>query len=149
MTRCYNIVIDSLFPYVAGATIASNQYNINWASIMPDKPYKVTMSFSSASSVIVGDIIMGIQANLGGNDVYCNKQSYAGTCNYLGTARCMNIGNQSHYYDCSNVDNSPIYLQQRPNENMITVLLTNGINSTAYATPVPSNYVLILHFEEQ
>lgn len=150
MPRCYNVVFDSVLPYVAGTTHASDQYFVNWEALMPDKPYKVTMSFVSAVAVLTGTVVMGVMANLGGNDVYCaNTSGYAATSNYLGSTHSSDM-TALHYANCSPLDNPPIYINQRPNQNLITIQLTNGANNiTTFSTPNPANYVLVLNFEEQ
>jgi hypothetical protein len=147
MGRCFNVVLDSSLPYVAGATTASDSYFVNWDAIMPDKPYKVSFSFMSEIALVTGTVVMGIQVNLGGGDVYNCVSGNSRTLNYLGSAHSSDIA-ALHYMNAGFNDNPPIYLSQRPNNNVVTVSLTNGTSQTLFTTPNPSDYVLILHFEE-
>lgn len=147
MGRCYNVVFDSSEPYIGGATPASDTYFVNWDAIMPDKAYKVSFSFMSEVALLTGTVVMGIQMNLGGNDVYTCVSGNSRTINYLGNAHSSDMA-ALHYMNASVNDNPPIYLSQRPNNNVITVSLTNGATNTLFTTPDPSDYVLILHFEE-
>lgn len=149
MGRCYNIVFDSTVSYdSANTTNANRAYFINWDGLMPLGAYKVSFSFMSEVALLTGAVVMGIQANLGGNDVYAaGSNGSAGASMYLGSSHSSDIA-ALHYMNCSTRDNPPLYLSQRPNQNLITIQLTNGILLTPYASPAPADYVLILHFEE-
>jgi len=149
MGRCYNIVFDSTVSYDSGSTTNANRaYFINWDGLMPLGAYKVSFSFMSEVALLTGTVVMGIQANLGGNDVYAaGSNGNAATSMYLGSAHSSDMA-ALHYMNASVPDNLPLYLSQRPSQNLVTILLTNGILLTPYATPAPADYVLILHFEE-
>jgi hypothetical protein len=155
MGRCYNIVFDSTVSYNSAATTNANRsYFINWDALMPDKAYKVSFSFMSEVAALTGTVIMGIQANLGGNDVYAaGSNGSSGASMYLGTAHSADlfstaIVGTNAYMHAGLLDNPQLYLSQRPAQNLVSILLTNGLTLTPYATPAPADYALILHFEE-
>lgn len=148
MPRCYNIVLDSTVSHdSANTTIVNRQYFVNWDGLMPLGSYKVSFSFMSEAAVHFGAVIMGIQANLGGNDTYQAGTDFCTTSRYLGSARITAM-NADEYMSCNLTDNPPLYLAQRPNINHLTIWLTNGITFSPYTTPAPADYVLMLHFEE-
>lgn len=148
MGKCYNVVLDSTLAYSGGATLATLNYFVNWAAIMPNKPYKVTFSFVSAVALLTGTVVMGIKANLGTNMVFAPEDGATPSSLYLGTAHSSDMA-ALHYMNASFQDNPPLYINERPNQNLLTILLTNGATNLLYTTPNPAEYVLILNFEEQ
>lgn len=149
MGRCYNVVLDSNYAYIAGATNSSNQFYVNWDGIMPDKPYKVTFSLMTAIEAALDNNIMCLMINLGCNDTYVYKSNGTmTTSNFLGFLELKDTGT-THYYFADTATNAPVYIQNRPFVNQILVQFTNGIDETSiYSTPAIANYILTLHFEE-
>lgn len=150
MGKCYNVVLDSNYVYVAGAIAgnSSNQYWVNWDGLMPDVPYKVTFSFITSTEVAVDVSLMGLMVNLGCNDTYVYRSNATmTTSNFLGFLELKDSGS-THYYMANQTTNPAIYIPSRPCVNQIMVQLTNGIDNTSYySTPQVNAYVLTLHFE--
>ena len=149
MGKCYNVVLDSNYVYVAGATNSSNQYYVNWDGLMPGKPYKVSFSFITTTEIAADVALMGVMVNLGCNDTYVYRSNGSmTTSNFLGFLELKDSAN-FHYYMANQTTNPPLYIPSRPFVNQITVQLTNGIDNTSYySTPQVNAYILTLHFEE-
>ena len=151
MGRIYNIALDSNYPYINSGNLASYSYYVNWASIMPEGSYKMTWSFISSSLAAFDEAQnAGIALNIGATNYYSTKQlngvNSTSFCGFLGT---NDIG-PIHYLYADQDTNPPIFLLNRPNENVLTFNICNGVNTgSLFATPViTGEYILILSFEE-
>jgi hypothetical protein len=146
--KIYNVILDSVYPYIAGATPSSNQYYVNWAGIMPDKAYKVSFSFNSAYTTISQGIMCCLNVNLGCNDTFAYNNNLT-TSNILGVIPQLYESNTVRRFVCDITSNPPIYISCRPTVNQITVLFQNGTdNNSVFNSPAMTNYILILSFEE-
>lgn len=151
MGKCYNIAIDSNYPYINSGNLTSQSYYINWAGVMPQGSYKMTWSFMCSSlATYTNAQLAGLALNIGGNDYFSTKQiSYANTTSFCGFLPTQDIG-IIHYFLTNQQTNPPIYLKSRPNENILQVNICNGVDTNSlYSTPQPTGeYLLILSFEE-
>lgn len=150
MGKIYNVVLDSGFPYANGATLSSQQFYVNWQSILPDCEFKMSFSFiSTAVANYTNTNILGLGLNLGGNK-YVSSQALtkSDTTQFAGFISAVYQSPTATYFYSDTNTNPPVYLKQRPNQNIITAQLCNGIDTTSsFASPVLTKYILILSFE--
>jgi hypothetical protein len=57
-------------------------------------------------------------------------------------------GATNAYYYADITTNAPIYLRERPSSSLLEIELHEGTSTVNYTTPVPSDYILTLSFEE-
>ena len=148
MGRIYNIALDSNFNYNTGTSMSNYSYYINW-EIIPQGAYIMKWSFQSIAIVAFDDDpSIGLSLPLGGNDYFSSKNlTSSGSSQFVGFLSTKDIGT-GHYLFCDQNTNPPIYLQQRPNQNIFTVQICNGVDSNSlYLSPIPVSYVLIMSFE--
>jgi hypothetical protein len=149
MGKCYNFSFDSAF-FFGGANNSRRTYTTNWASVLPEKKaFKVSFAYMSEVGVLPDAIVMCLRTNLGQSNSYSNispSTSFDST-NLLGFLKIDPLAVSSFYY-ADYKTNPPIYLNERPTNSILEVELHEGLSTVNYSTPVPSDYVLILHFEE-
>lgn len=157
MKKLYNIVIDSKYPYVGGGDtlvdMEEYKYNINWEGIMPVGKYKMTWSFTTTSQI---DLLntrqqAGLSLNIGNINCFSTKQkTYANSSIFCGFLTTKDIGGISYFY-ADQKTNPPVYLDARPNEDILIVNICDGVNSgSLFSAPVldiDGSYILILSFE--
>jgi hypothetical protein len=146
MGKIYNIVLNSTQGTVNTDT-RSVTYYFDW-SRLPQKRYKLSFVFQTALFTSTNVNLCNIYADLGQTNNFLAGTD-SGGFNYLGTARFSGTGANSWLYSDENF--SPTHhLEGPPSSNQFTVsLLNNNLGRTAFtATTYPSNYTLILSFEE-
>ena len=152
MGKIYNVSFDSTLFY-GGANNNRRTYVTNWQSILPDKLFKVTFSFMSGTAVVPSPntIPMTIQMDLGQS---CSYAAIGTTAAPGGFQSSFFLGNlfitgidTNEYYFAETKSNPPVYTR-RPSSNITEVRLHNGLTNTNFTTPVPSDYLLTLCFEE-
>jgi hypothetical protein len=148
MGKIYNVSFDSTNVY-GGANNNKRSYVTNWSSILPDKAYKVTFSYMSATCAVPSPNthVMTLQMDLGQSCSFSAGANAFASSAFLGSIPITSIG-ADEYYSATTTDNPPIYIRTRPQVNITEVRLHNGLGVTNFNTPVPSDYVLTLCFEE-
>ena len=146
MGKIYNIVLQS---GIGDGTLANETFFYDWSQI-PDVPYHVTFTFTSATTAIA--------SNAGTVSLYIDlSQSYnqlarpqitngpVNTGNFLGNLFYGFVSANNFLY-AENNTNPPTYLNGRPKSNNFAV----QIHITPYTDYNPSvnHYSLILSFEE-
>jgi hypothetical protein len=152
MGKCYNFVFES-----AAATLGANnnkkQFVTNWSSVLPEnKSFKVRFSYMSETGILPDALVMCLKCNLGGNNTYTNAtpSNAFDTINFMGFLKIQPLaGTTNAYYYADITTNAPVYLKQRPSNSFLEVELHEGTSTVNYNTPVPSDYILTLHFEEE
>ena len=152
MGKCYTLSFDSNY-FTGGTDNSSRTYNVDWSFLPLNKRFKVTFAYMSCSlGTVTGSAnVMALLLNLGqSSNFYCTGTNGLQSSQYVGSLR---IGRASapdnHGYYFADVDsNPPIYLEQRPAQNVLEVQLNDGVSSIGYTTPVPTEYLLTLAFEE-
>ncbi len=139
----YNVYIDSNQASIQNTNNISNQYQVNWASIMPEGSYNLTFSFlSTSSSTVNGTQIASVFCNLGGNNQYKGGGLSVQAIGFL--APFYLTTTSAYWYSDTNT-NPPIYLQQRPNQQQLIISVCSGLDTTANINIV--EYCMVLHFE--
>lgn len=151
MGKCYNFSFDSAFFY-GGGNNNKRTFVTNWASVLPEKKaFKVSFAFMSETGVLPDAIIMCLKTNLGQSNSFSNVSPSTSfdTTNFLGFLKIQTLAGTTNAYYYSDFKTNPsIYLKERPTNTTLEVELHEGLSSVNYTTPVPSDYILTLHFEE-
>jgi hypothetical protein len=153
MGKTYNVSFDST-QFQGGSNNNKRVYVTNWDSILPDKAFKVSFSYMSATAVVPSPntVVMSLFVDLGQT---CSWSALGTTAapggfqatTFLGSIPITSIA-ADEYYSCTTLQNPPVYLRGRPYNSLTTVHLHQGLLQTNFNTPVPSDYVLTLCFEE-
>ena len=163
MSKNYNVVLNSNYCTfdTSGNAVYNKNYYIDWSAILPDKKFKLTLSFDSEFNYV--DLLTKIpiitidflnMANITTSNQSSNSYQ-AISSNVLGLVFPTNIDTNAHhaYFRADKSFNPPIYLS-RPRQNNFNVQINDNNNPTGYwldDNTIPdsmSNYVLILSFEE-
>jgi hypothetical protein len=152
MGKCYTLSFDS---DAASSGLDNNalEYNVDWSFLPLGKKFKVTFSYMSLASATISGLanVMTLHLNLGqSNNFYCNGINGLQSSQYVGTLKItLGVGAAYAYYFADVTSNPPIYLEQRPAQNELTVQLCDGLSlNTPFTAPDPNDYVLTLAFEE-
>lgn len=153
MGKCYNLTFDSNFFY-GGTGTSKRTYFIDWASILPDKAFKVTFSYMSVADGSVEGLfaVMTLSINLGATNNFTSSSNTMSTI-FMGNlkiAPCSSTatGQSNAYFFAEQNTNPPIYLNSRPTQNILEVHLHQGLSGNGFIYPVPEPYILTLNFEE-
>ena len=149
MGKIYNVSFDST-NFEGGANNTRRVYVTNWASILPDdKAFKVTFSYMSATATVPSPntIVMTLQVDLGQSCSFAGGANAFRSTTFLGSIPITSIA-ADEYYSATTTTNPPVYIRTRPQNNLTTVHLHNGLTQTNFTTPQPGDYVLTLCFEE-
>jgi len=151
MGKCYNFSFDSAF-FLGGGNNNKRTFATNWSSVLPEnKSFKVSFSYMSETGVLPDAVVMCLKLNLGQSNSFSNVSPSLSldTSNFLGFLKIQPLaGATNAYYYADFTTNPPIYLKQRPSSQSLEVEIHDGLTSTNYTTPIPSDYILTLHFEE-
>lgn len=151
MGKSYNISFDSAF-FTGGGNNNKRTYATNWSSVLPEnKSFKVSFTYMSETGVLPDAIVMCIRANLGQSNSFANisPSTSLDTNNFLGFLKIQTLaGTTNAYYYADLTTNAPIYLKSRPTSSLLEIELHEGLTTTNYTTPVPSDYVITFHFVE-
>jgi hypothetical protein len=153
MGKCYNLTLDSNFFY-GGTNNNRRTYFVNWASILPDKAFKVTFSYMSTASGNVEGLfeVMTLLLNLGATNNFTSSSTTNSTL-FMGNlkiAACSvsATGESNAYFFAEQNTNPATYLNSRPTQNILEVQLNQGFTGNGFIYPNPDPYILTLHFEE-
>lgn len=157
--KVYNLFLTSQNVYQTNSATRDLVYAVDWSFLPENKAFNVTCRFSSSDINITANCMGAITWNILNSNSYTgasttSKQSN-GVLAYLkirGTSG--STGNNQLYV--SPKSHTPLYLPSRPNSNLLNIklvnvddlqtLLTTTLSSGVSANP--SNYVLIISFEE-
>ncbi len=143
----FNVCCDSSNNYYSQIDGSTTTFAFNW-SVIPDKKYDVTFSYMSDDATTTLSPVMSLWTDLDGTpETYLASGSTSSQrIGFLGTLRADKHGQNSFYYADQNTN--PSVRMQRPSNSFFTVYLRKGLTTAAYATPIATQYVLMLHFEE-
>ena len=149
MGKIYNVQLNSSSALAVSASATPGyskmQYNIDWANLLPDKKFKLTFVMMSAISFGLNSNFPYITTNLLGHSYQPATNGFQNAY-YLGhlrqTTTLNTVVSSSTYvystYSAEVNENTPIYLENRPANNNLTVNILNNISNTeftdAYAT---------------
>ncbi len=151
MGKIYNIVLNSSYG-TAGADIRTVNYFYDW-SRMEQGRYKLTFSFISSTLTTTNATVCNVFTDLCQTNTFFASNP-DGTRNdtygyqYLGMLRPSATGASSYIYSPNNF-NGELFLNQRPQNNIFSILLLNNdaVKSAYSSTTLPGNYTLVLTLE--
>jgi len=145
--QIFNFIFNSEIG--TGATTSENFF-FDWSRI-PDVPYTVSFSFTSAIATLTNTAVPNVFVDLGQSNTFIvmpQNATLSQQSNYLGSLRPSGTG-ASQYLMSAEPDNPPLYLNGRPtNNNILISIKTNGIYQTVDITPAPVKYTLSLCLKE-
>ncbi len=152
MGKIYNIVLNSAFGTV-NTDIRNVSFFYDWSRIEHGR-YKLTFTFITSNATLLNGTVLNIYTDLCQTNTFfasnpngiSDGSSYG--YQYLGMARASATGTNTYLYSPNNF-NGEIYLNQRPQNNVFSILLLNNdVNKTAYtSTTIPANFSLVLSLE--
>lgn len=147
MGRIYTFLLNS---DISATSTTNARYFVDWEMLPPNKRFKVSFTFMSATGVLTNTEVANVFIDLGqSKSVIANSEfNQTGlTSSYIGSLRWAGSG--TGQLSASTSDNAPIWLDSRPPSNVVIVQIHNaGTNTTTDYAPVPK-YSLTLSFEEQ
>jgi hypothetical protein len=154
----YTVVLSSQACTSTTSANANNDksYSIDWTSLMPEGEYLMSFTYQGGTNnVQTLPNIPNIWVELGvsQNNVCSQSSSFAQRCVNIGSLYPSVIDVSAHHSTlrADKTSNQPIYLQERPSFQDITVLIQTPLKVAwldEAATPLaPNHYVLRLHFE--
>ena len=126
--------------------IGSKVYGFDWTTI-PDGAYDLTFTFRSdavSNMTNVSRITLPNLANFQSATASANTQ--AGSNSVIGLLKVHDRQALSYIYTCP-LDNAPIRLPQKPNNNMFSVVLSQ-LDGADLTGAIPTTYNLILHLKK-
>ena len=149
--KVYNFVFESAAAS-GGAANNRRQFITNWSSVLPkDKSFYVRFSYMSETGVLPNALVMCLKCNLGQTNVYtqATPSNAFSNLNFMGFLKIQPLaGATNAYYYADITTNAPIYLRERPSISHLEIEIHEGTSTVNYTTPVPSDYILTLSFEE-
>jgi hypothetical protein len=156
--KCYTVVLQSTIPNAATTQFESFFYD--WSQI-DEGQYQVTFAFMSGQGTAPTNLYaVNVYVDLG-QGAYTQVASSANTAttgqvyspSYLGTLEYGYIGTNAPssltYFFARPNSNVPIYLEQRPRNNLITVsLYTNVTSQIGTPAVLPGPYTLTLSLQQ-
>lgn len=145
MKYSFNVCCDSSNNFYSQINGSTTQFWFDW-SLVPDGHYNLTFTYMSDDTTTTLSPVMTLWVDFNGNvNQYLANAGTSRKINFLGCLKADKHGANAFYYADSNL-NPPVQLI-KPTNNVFTVSLNNALTTTAYATPVATPYVLVLHFE--
>lgn len=153
MGKIYNIVLNSAY----GSTnvdIRNVSYFYDWSRI-PEGRYKLSFSFIASLFTTTNTTVCNVFTDMCQTNTYFavnpnnpNSSSMSLSYQYLGMLRPTFTGTNQYIYSPNNF-NGEIYLNQRPQNNLFSILLLNNdTGKTAYTSgTLPGSYSLVLTLE--
>lgn len=140
-----------VFQSALGTGVSTNEnFYVDWSRI-PNKPYKVTFTFSSASFVVDTTVVPNVFLDLAGEaTLFANNANVIvnARTGYLGMLRWSGHGANNQLFATVN-DNVPTYLDSRPfNNNVNIAIVTNTGNQTTFYPTNPAQWTLNLCLEQ-
>jgi len=148
--KSYTVVLNSTNKISSGASLSDCRFGMNWG-ILPDGEYDVHFTFISKVMNLSTTDIACINVNLGSSNVFqAGANTSANTLNFLGIAKPYLISTTAYLLSEDNT-NPPIFLNGRPRDNFIDVIINANDNITLFAPTTGSmlDWVLQLHFTQK
>jgi hypothetical protein len=148
--KSYSVVLNSTNKISSGASLSECRFGMNWG-ILPDGEYEVHFTFISKVMNLSTTDIACINVNLGSSNVFqAGANTSANTLNFLGIAKPYLISTTAYLLSEDNT-NPPIFLNARPRDNYIEVIINANDNITAFAPTVGAmlDWVLQLQFTQK
>ena len=148
--KSYNVVLNSTNKISSGASLSDCRFGMNWG-ILPDGEYEVHFTFISKVMNLSTTDIACINVNLGSSNVFqAGANTSANTLNFIGIAKPYLVSTTAFLLAEDNT-NPLIFLNGRPRDNYIDVIINANDNVTLYAptTGAMLDWVLQLQFTQK
>lgn len=145
--KSYNVVLNSTNKISSGASLSDCRFGMNWG-ILPEGEYEVHFTFISKVMNLSTTDIACINVNLGSSNVFqAGANTSANTLNFIGIAKPYLVSTTAFLLAEDNT-NPLIFLNGRPRDNYIDVIINANDNVTLYAptTGAMLDWVLQLQF---
>jgi hypothetical protein len=139
MGKIYNVQLNSVNATTVTTAYSNVTYNIDWADLLPpNRRFKLTFACMTGLNYGNNNTFPAITTNLLGNTYKPATNGYQNSY-YLGHLRPIpvimpNSTSSATYsnYTASITDNVPIYLDNRPMNNILQVQISNGTGTTDF-----------------
>ncbi len=160
MGKIYTVVLNSQISQSAISAIANESFYNDW-SMIPESKYKVGFTFISAQGTAVPPNTAGVNVFIdlgqGANvEIASSSLSYQGSVyasSFVGSLELRSISNATtslSFFYAGTTTNNPIYLDNRPRNNLITVAMATNASYPAFIpSSIMGQYTLILSLEQQ
>lgn len=147
--KSYNVILNSTNKISTGSSLSDCTYGFDW-TLLPLGNYYVRFTFiSKLMNLSVTDMAC-INVNLSSQNVFQASNRVAGlTTNFIGIAKA-NIISTTSYLLSEEQTNIYLYLNARPSNALINVIINNNDNTTLFTPDVGAmvDYILQLQFIE-
>ena len=157
----YKLSIQSLNNYSVGtAGTTNNTYAIDWTFLPPDKSFLVSFNFitnrynfsgaNANNSQVLVSANLGQYNNYTGNATIDKMQNIiiGGLKLYRASTR-SSVGSQTDIAYKANIKtNPPIYIDRRPTDNFLNIVLTSITDSDVVLNNFTLPYLMNLYFQE-
>jgi len=144
MGRIFTVVFNS--DIATATTSVSEIFYYDWGQL-PQGEYKVSFSFVSGIATLTNVYCANIFVDLGQDVSLATSNGKVIRSGYLGSLRYSSTGASSTLFASVN-DNPPLYLMNRPSNNMVLIqVLSNSSTTGTDYSPVPASYTLCLSLE--
>lgn len=145
MGKIYNIQLNSENATTVATAYSNVTYNISWNNLLPqNKKFKVTFAFMGGLNYGNNSTFPSITTNLLANTYRPVRNGFQNSY-YLGQLRPIPVSinaptsgntsltNNSYVnYTAAITDNDPIYLDNRPMDNNLQVIISNGTGTSNF-----------------
>lgn len=151
--KIVNVVINSNNA-ISGSTNNNATYNIDWGSILkPRQAYKLHFTYTGQPNTFtIATKLAQVMIDFNTEQYTTTASSGAPTTMTLGCLRSIYLNGTTNYLFSDDINNPPIYLESRPQNNTFRVqVLTNDATPVAWTdnnSLANGNYILILSFQE-
>ena len=157
--KVYNLFLTSQKVYQTIDATRDLVYAVDWTFLPDNKAFNISVRFSSSDINVTGNCFGCITWDVMNSNSYTgsattSKQSN-GVLAYMKVRGTSGVTTNNQLY-VSPKNHTPVYLPIRPNGNLLNIKLVN-VNDlqtlltttlTSGVAVIPTNYVLIISFEE-
>ena len=146
-----NAPLTNYYSAVSAVEYAQRVFAVDWSFLPQDKKYNVSFKFASRSASLTNDSQVYVSANFlpssttltGGSIVQQNNNNILGL---LKVRAATTLGTGDMQYFANPLDNKPVSILGRPNDNFLEITLRNITGVQATLTSIV--WYMIISFEE-
>lgn len=142
--KSYNIIFNSQNKISSASSLSNCTFGMDW-SVIPEDSYEIHFTFvTKVMNLSTTDIAL-ININLGSSTVFqASNRISASTTNFLGISKPYVISTTSYLLAEDNT-NPPIYINTRPSDPFVNIIINSADNTTLYAPTTGSMLDWVLH----
>jgi len=144
--KSYNIIFNSQNKISNITSLSNCTFGFDW-SLIPDDCYQVHFTFvTKLMNLSTADLGI-INVNLGSSTVFqASNKTTAITTNFLGIAKPY-VASTTAYLLAEDNTNPPIYINHRPTDSFVNIIINGSDNSTLFAPTTGSMVDWVLHMQ--